>query len=79
MCHSYGPDVAVSCILYINHIQYPQLAFPSQVGASPEVDERLAALRDRLTEEVGVCTGLMEVQGALEPLLAAALAGLSVA
>jgi len=54
-------------------------AYATVVGLSPEVDGRLAVLRDRLAEELGVCTTLMEVQGALEPLLAASLAGLSLA
>lgn len=54
-------------------------AYTHVVGVSPEVDGRLAVLRDRVAEETGVCTALMQVQGALEPLLAAALAGMSLA
>ena len=46
-----------------------------QVGLSPEVDGRLVALRDRVVEEVKVDEQLMELQGMVEPLLAASLAG----
>ena len=45
------------------------------MGLSPEVDGRLIALKDRLAEELHVSAALMELQGALEPLLAASLAG----
>ncbi|KAF5834054.1 UTP15 C terminal-domain-containing protein [Dunaliella salina] len=50
-------------------------SYASVVGLSPEVDGRLVALKDRLAEELRVSSALMELQGALEPLLAASLAG----
>ncbi len=47
------------------------------IGLSPEVDERLVALRDRVAEELQVCAALIEIQGAVEPMLAASLGALS--
>ncbi len=44
------------------------------VGASPDVDRLLRALRDRLAEELGVQAALSQLAGALEPLLAVSLA-----
>ncbi|KXZ44237.1 hypothetical protein GPECTOR_70g467 [Gonium pectorale] len=44
------------------------------VGTAPEVDRRLAALRDRLAEELGLQASLAQLAGSLEPLLAASLA-----
>lgn len=56
---------------HTRHTQHTQLI--PQVGLSPKVDSRLLALRDVLGEELATCSALMEVQGALEPLLAAGL------
>ena len=47
----------------------------AQVGASPEVDHRLRVLRERVTGEVRLQAELLQIQGALEPILAAALRG----
>ncbi|KAL6761546.1 WD40-repeat-containing domain protein [Haematococcus lacustris] len=52
-------------------------AYAGVIGVSAEVDGRLEALRVRLAEEIKVCGSLMEIQGAVEPLLAASLSGLS--
>jgi len=52
-------------------------AYAPVVGLAPAVDQRLAALRDVVAEELKTCATLMEVQGMLEPLLAASLSGLS--
>lgn len=45
------------------------------MGASPEVDHRLRVLRERVTSEVDLQAELLQIQGALEPILAAALRG----
>ncbi|KAG2433548.1 hypothetical protein HYH02_012665 [Chlamydomonas schloesseri] len=45
------------------------------VGTAPAVDKALGVLRDRLAEELGVQDQLSGLAGALEPLLAASLAG----
>jgi len=45
------------------------------VGASPEVDQQLRVLRERVALEVRLQGELLQIQGALEPILAAALSG----
>ena len=45
------------------------------MGASPEVDHRLRVLRERVAGEVRLQAELLQIQGALEPILAAALRG----
>mmetsp|Transcript_5412 Transcript_5412/g.11948 ORF Transcript_5412/g.11948 Transcript_5412/m.11948 type:complete len:530 (-) Transcript_5412:1074-2663(-) len=53
--------------------------YASVVGVSAEVDERMEVLRDRVAEELKLHAALMDIQGCLEPILAASLAGLSLA
>jgi hypothetical protein len=45
------------------------------VGASPVVDQRLRVLRERVAGEVRLQAELLQIQGALEPILAASLGG----
>ena len=45
------------------------------MGASPEVDHRLRVLRERVAGEVRLQAELLQIQGALEPILAAAVRG----
>eukprot|EP00798_Chlamydomonas_sp_ICE-L_P020921 gene20921-27769_t len=47
--------------------------YTSVIGLSPEVDERLMALKDRVNEEVKLHEALIEIQGCLEPILAASM------
>lgn len=50
----------------------------SQVGTSVAVDASLQVLRDRLWEELVLHSSLLEIQGCLEPVIAASLATLSI-
>ncbi len=45
------------------------------MGASPQVDQRLRVLRERVAGEVRLQAELLQIQGALEPILAASLGG----
>lgn len=54
-------------------------AYAEVVGASEEVDSKLWQLKERIMAEVRVQDSLLEVQGMLEPIIAAAMEGLSIA
>ncbi|GLC39732.1 hypothetical protein PLESTM_000933800 [Pleodorina starrii] len=72
-------------VRYISEPRYTRLlsnvgqrlldVYSGVVGSSPAVDRLLGALRNRLAEELGVQDQLAALAGALEPLLAASLAG----
>lgn len=47
------------------------------IGQSPEVDAKLMALKGRLSQELALHSALLQLQGCLEPILAASMAGLS--
>lgn len=48
-----------------------------QVGTTPQVDKLLLVLKERVWEELKLQSALLEIQGCLEPVLAASLAGLT--
>jgi len=52
-------------------------AYGEVAGLSPDVDLSLAQLRESVSRELALQEALMEVQGMLEPILAAAVGGLS--
>jgi hypothetical protein len=52
-------------------------AYAPAVGVSEAVDARLQQLRERIAEELKLQDALAAIQGCLEPILAASLAGLS--
>ncbi|MEW5302577.1 MAG: hypothetical protein WDW36_005346 [Sanguina aurantia] len=49
------------------------------IGQSPEVDAKLLALKSRISRELALHSALLQLQGCLEPILAASMAGLSLA
>lgn len=51
--------------------------YASVVGVSPQVDGRLMVLKDRAWEELKLQAALIEIQGCLEPVLAASLASMT--
>ena len=51
--------------------------YASVVGVSQQVDGRLIVLKDRTWEELKLQAALMEIQGCLEPVLAASLASMT--
>ena len=60
--------LALNCLI----IRWPAalFLFVLQIGASMEVDEKVRQLRERVAVEVRTQGTLLELQGALEPVLA---------